>query len=237
MKLHKILTQQICTRNLRKLLYEILDSVSPSLVIFSRWRRRQFCRKEALSSVDRRERRKERKQLTFCCRCSTIAFLIHSRPHSGSLKPRFGRCSIVILRAYRASLVMSWSTYTHNNNNNNKLLISAPSLGVYYFFVVDSVCHKHWFFLFVYRWNRAIFGRQFSMTKTTKRCSSIFDLGLQRPKFTPQNLHKIAYKSACMADRPAMFGPTRGFFGDGRFNGTMQNVVGRPLLPWHRNLG
>ena len=134
MKLHKILTQQICTRNLRKLLYEILDSVSPSLVIFRRWRRRQFCRKEALSSVDRRERRKERKQLTFCCRCSTIAFLIHSRPHSGSLKPRFGRCSIVILRAYRASLVMSWSTYTHNNNNNNKLLISAPSLGVYYFF-------------------------------------------------------------------------------------------------------
>jgi len=42
-----------------------------------------------------------------------------------------------------------------------------------------------------------------------------------------------------MADRPEMFGPNRGFsgiFGDGRFSGTMQNV-GRPLLPWQRNLG
>jgi len=27
---------------------------------------------------------------------------------------------------------------------------------------------------------------------STKRCSSIFDLGPYRPKFTPQNLHKIA---------------------------------------------
>jgi len=34
-----------------------------------------------------------------------------------------------------------------------------------------------------------------------------------------------------MADRPEMLGPTRvqGVFGDGRFNGTMQNVV-RPTL-------
>jgi len=32
-------------------------------------------------------------------------------------------------------------------------------------------------------------------------------------QFTTQNLHKIAYKSACMADRPEMFGPTRGFSG------------------------
>ena len=35
----------------------------------------------------------------------------------------------------------------------------------------------------------------------------------KRPKFTPQNLHKIAYKSACMAYRLEMFGPTRGFSG------------------------
>jgi len=42
---------------------------------------------------------------------------------------------------------------------------------------------------------------------STKRFS-IFE----RSKFTPLNLqlHKIAYKSACMADRPEMFGPTRG---------------------------
>jgi len=32
-----------------------------------------------------------------------------------------------------------------------------------------------------------------------------------------------------MADRPEMFGPTRGF-GDGRFNETMQNVVGPTLV-------
>jgi len=28
----------------------------------------------------------------------------------------------------------------------------------------------------------------------------------------------------CMADRPDMFGSTRGVFGDGQFSGTMQNV-------------
>jgi len=33
-----------------------------------------------------------------------------------------------------------------------------------------------------------------------------------------------------MADTPEMFGPTRGVFGDGRFNGTMQNVVGPTLI-------
>jgi len=32
-----------------------------------------------------------------------------------------------------------------------------------------------------------------------------------------------------MADRPQMFGPTGGFSG-GRFNGTMQNVVGPTLV-------
>jgi len=56
-----------------------------------------------------------------------------------------------------------------------------------------------------------IFGRQFSMWHSTKCCSSIFDLGPLTPKIYSQNLHKIAYKSACMADRPEMFGPTRGF--------------------------
>ena len=33
-----------------------------------------------------------------------------------------------------------------------------------------------------------------------------------------------------MADRPEMFGPTRGFFGDVQFNETMQNVVGPSLV-------
>jgi len=52
------------------------------------------------------------------------------------------------------------------------------------------------------------------------------------PKIYSLNLNKIAYKSACMADRPEMSGPTRGFS-----DGTVQNVVGLPLLPWQRNLG
>ena len=42
---------------------------------------------------------------------------------------------------------------------------------------------------------------------------------------------------ACMTDRLQMFAPTRGFFGDGRLNGTMQYVVDRALLPWQLNLG
>jgi len=33
-----------------------------------------------------------------------------------------------------------------------------------------------------------------------------------------------------MADRPEMFGPTRGVFADDRFNGTMQNVVEPTLV-------
>jgi len=61
---------------------------------------------------------------------------------------------------------------------------SAPSLGVYYFLSLTlsvclllrpSVCHKS-FFLFL-DGIQPFLGHQFSMTKTTKRCSSIFDLG------------------------------------------------------------
>ena len=106
------------------------------------------------------------------------------------------------------------------DNRPHQLRLSAPSLGVYYFFVVDSVClsvchaaPSNRFFFFVARWNRAIFGRHISVWHSKKRCSSIFDLGPLTPKFTPQNLHKITYKSAYMADRLEMFGPTRGFSG------------------------
>jgi len=41
-----------------------------------------------------------------------------------------------------------------------------------------------------------------------------------------------AYKSASMADRPKM-----GVFGDGRFNGTMQNVVGPTLVAMATTFG
>ena len=34
-----------------------------------------------------------------------------------------------------------------------------------------------------------------------------------------------------------MFGPTRGVFGDGRFNGTMENVVGPTLVAMAMKFG
>jgi len=69
------------------------------------------------------------------------------------------------------------------------LLISAPSLGVYYFLsltlsVCPSVCLSQTLtllFLFL-DGIELLFDRQFSMTKSTKRCSSIFDLGPLTPK-------------------------------------------------------
>jgi len=72
---------------------------------------------------------------------------------------------------------------------------------------------------------------------STKRCSSISDLGPLRPKFTPQNLYEIAYNSGCMADRPHMFAPTRGFSGMADSMEPRKMLRGRPLLPWQRNWG
>jgi len=40
-----------------------------------------------------------------------------------------------------------------------------------------------------------------------------------------------------MADRPEMFAPTVGVFGDGRFNGTMQNVVGPTIVAMAMKFG
>jgi len=50
-------------------------------------------------------------------------------------------------------------------------------------------------------------------------------------------LHKIVYKSACMAYRPEMFGPTRGFSGMADTMEPCKMLWGRPLLPWQRHLG
>jgi len=74
------------------------------------------------------------------------------------------------------------------------------------------------------------------MTKTTKLFSSIFELGPLTPKIYSPKLHEIAYKSACMADRPEMFGPTRGFSG-WPIHGTMQNVVGPTLVAMATTFG
>jgi len=40
-----------------------------------------------------------------------------------------------------------------------------------------------------------------------------FDLGAVTPKIYSPKFAQIAYNSACMADRPEMFGPTTGFSG------------------------
>jgi len=73
-------------------------------------------------------------------------------------------------------------------------------------------------FLFLYG-IEPFFDRQFSkfsMCRSKKRCSLIFDLGpltpkIYSPKFAQNRLPR--YKSACMPDRPEMFGPTGGFRG------------------------
>jgi len=60
-----------------------------------------------------------------------------------------------------------------------------------------SVCHKHCFFFFVSRWNRAIswpLVLHDKNYKTTKRCSSIFDLAPNAQNWLPK-ICTIAYKS------------------------------------------
>ena len=99
-----------------------------------------------------------------------------------------------------------------------------PSLGVYYcqqltlivcLSLCLSVCHKtlNCFFFFVSRWNPAIFWQSFLHDPLYK--TLFFDFWFAPPN--AQNLlPKICTKSpesACMADRPDMFGPTRGFWG------------------------
>jgi len=76
------------------------------------------------------------------------------------------------------------------------------------------------------------FAHQFSMTKTTKRCSSIFDLGTLTPNiYSPKLLAKTLHyhvatrgRAVGMADLP----------GESRQSTELR---GRPLLPWQRNLG
>jgi len=71
--------------------------------------------------------------------------------------------------------------------------------------------------------------RQFTMTALQKVFLHFWFRPLS-PKFTPQNLHKIAYNSACTTDRPEMFGPTRGFSGMAASMDPCTMLRGRPLL-------
>jgi len=78
------------------------------------------------------------------------------------------------------------------------LLISAPTLGIVLFFVVDSVCPSVHLsvtlllqidsFLFL-DGIEPFFGHHLSMWHSTKRCSTIFDLGCLTPKiYSPKLL-------------------------------------------------
>jgi len=60
-----------------------------------------------------------------------------------------------------------------------------------------------------------------------------------RPPNSQNLLPKICTctKSACMADRPEMFGPTRGFSGMAYSMEPCKMLCGRPLLPWLWNFG
>jgi len=87
---------------------------------------------------------------------------------------------------------------------------------------------------FVSRWNRAIFWPSVLHVALHKAFLDFW--------FTPPNaknlLPKICTKSPISRlvwhiDRRCL--GLLGVFGDDRFNGTMQNVVGQPLLPWQRN--
>ena len=130
------------------------------------------------------------------------------------------------------------------------LLISAPRLGVYYFFVVDSVClyvcmsvchsaPSNRFFIFCFSVESSHFwpsSLHVALYKTL-----FFDFRFRPPKgpnaqnLLPKIWQKIAYNAACMAYSPEMFGPTRGFSGMAD-SVEPYKMWGRPLLPWQRNL-
>jgi len=107
-------------------------------------------------------------------------------------------------------------------------------------YVCLSVCHgqtSNRFFFFVSRWNRAIFWSSFLHVALYK--ALFFNFWFRPPNsqnLLPNIWQKISYNSACMTDRPRCLG-LLGVFRDGRFNGSIQNVVGWPLLPWQRNFG
>ena len=123
------------------------------------------------------------------------------------------------------------------------LLISAPSLGVYYcqqltLSVCPSVTKLQIASSFLLLDGiEPFFGRQFSMTPSTKRYSSIFDLGPLTPKIL---LPKICTKSPItrlvrQMDRRCL-GLPRGFSGMADSMEPCKMLWGWPLLPLQRSL-
>jgi len=165
--------------------------------------------------------------VTFSLRCKVVSFNFY-RSSARGLRNHGLTVSSVVL-----------STCVHNYCTFD----SAPSLGVYYFFLSltpsMSVCHApaNRFFFFVSRWNRAFFWP--SVLHVALYKTLFFDFSFRPPN--PQNLlpkicHKIAYRSACMADRPETFRPTRGFSGMTDSMEPYKMLWVRPLLPWQRIL-
>jgi len=127
------------------------------------------------------------------------------------------------------------------------LLISAPR-GVYYFLsltlsvcpdVCPFVCHAplNRFFFFVSRWNRVIFWR--SVLQVALYKALFLDFWF-RPPNAQSLLSKICTKSPIsrfvwQIDRICL--SLLGGFRDGRFNETMQNVVGPTLVAMATTFG
>jgi len=82
-------------------------------------------------------------------------------------------------------------------------------------YVCLYVCHapSNRFFFFVSRRNRAIFWPSVLHVALYKTLFFVFDLPPNPQNLLPQIWHKIACTSACIADRPEMFAPTRGLSG------------------------
>jgi len=103
------------------------------------------------------------------------------------------------------------------------------------FFVVDSVCQSvtniDSSFLFL-SGIEPFLGHQFSMTKTTKRCSSIFDLGPLTPKIYSPKLPAIM-----LHYHVATRGRALSTSALPRESWQSTELRGQPLLPWQRNLG
>jgi len=93
-------------------------------------------------------------------------------------------------------------------------------------------------FLFVFRWNRAIFWPLVLREPLYKTLFFDFWFRLPNPQnWLPKIWPKIAYNSACVADRPEMFAPNRGFSGTTDWMEPYKMLSGRPLLPWQRKIG
>ena len=114
----------------------------------------------------------------------------------------------------------------------------SPRLGYrsLLFFVVDSVCLSVTNIVSSFLFLNEIEPFLGHRDKNYKTLCFDFWFRPKRSKFTPQNLHKIAYKSACMADKPEMFAPTRGFSGMADSMEPCKMLWDRPLLPWQQHL-